>query len=95
MRLIDADWMLEHKYKELVSYDTYDLEEILKCVPTVEQKHGHWELSAYCNHKPYRLRHADKWTIWKCSVCGKNNGRCHSDAYCRHCGAKMDEEVTE
>lgn len=62
--------------------------------PVIEQKHGHWEVSAYCNHKPYRLRHVDKWTIWRCSVCGKNNGRCHSDAYCRHCGSKMDE-VTE
>lgn len=39
MRLIDADWILEHRLKELVSYDTNDIEEILKCTPTVEQKH--------------------------------------------------------
>ena len=39
MRLIDADWILEHRFEELADYDTYDIKEILKCVPTVEQKH--------------------------------------------------------
>ena len=96
MRLIDADWMLEHKHKELVSYDTYDLEEMLECVPTVDtERHGHWNKCVY--------------DYYKCSVCGALEPTVDDfkqplyedfcefkecNRFCRICGAKMDE-VTE
>ena len=56
----------------------------------VEVKHGQWVQSGQCNHKPYRIRKADKWTTYKCSICGFSNGRRFNDNYCPNCGAKMD-----
>ena len=51
-------------------------------MPTVDtERHGHWKVVAYCNHKPYRIRKVDKWGIYSCSVCGKNNGRNGSDNF--------------
>jgi len=83
MRLIDADWILEHKYKELVSYDTYDIEDILKCVPTVEQKYGHWDYYGYDEISNVH--------IYRCSECECGNRE--ATDYCPHCGIKMNEEV--
>lgn len=56
----------------------------------VEVKHGRWVQSGQCNHKPCRIRNADKWTTYKCSECGFSNGRRFNDNYCPNCGAKMD-----
>lgn len=95
MRLIDADWMLEHKYKELCCYDTYDLEEMLECVPTVDtERHGHWEEELSSQHgSTYDGRTWTKYKKYRCSYCGITNGNRRPD-YCPNCGAKMDE-VTE
>lgn len=56
--------------------------------PKEERKHGHW-------------KRTDRYW-WECSVCGGKNwiGRlCEADScktpYCPHCGAKMDEDVSD
>ena len=54
--------------------------------------HGRWVQSGQCNHKPCRIRNTDKWTTYKCSVCGYSNGRRFSSNYCPNCGARMDGE---
>lgn len=91
MRLIDADWMLEHKYKELCCYDTYDLEEMLECVPTVEQKHGHWIVIE---------KDVMGCTRYECSNCGKTDDDYTEPIFCKHCGCangktEKTNEVTE
>ena len=55
-----------------------------------ERKTGKWLPESPCKHKPGRVRNTDRWTIYKCSCCGRNNGRYFRDKYCRHCGAKME-----
>ena len=50
---------------------------------------GRWIAGGECNHVPYRIKHPEKWVIYKCSVCGYSNGRKQSN-YCPNCGAKVD-----
>lgn len=55
----------------------------------VVREKGEWEVGGHCNHKPCRIRHADKWTIYRCSRCGYSNGRKKSANFCPNCGADM------
>ena len=41
-----------------------------------------WEEDGECNHKPYRVRDAEKWKKYKCSKCGYKAGRRTSQKYC-------------
>lgn len=50
---------------------------------------GYWVQSGTCEHKPYRVRNTDKWTTYKCSVCGYGNGRRFNTNFCPNCGADM------
>ena len=55
----------------------------------VVREKGEWEVGGHCNHKPCRIRHADKWTIYRCSKCGYSNGRKKRANFCPNCGADM------
>lgn len=48
-----------------------------------------WEEDGECNHKPYRVRDAEKWKKYKCSKCGYKAGRRTSQKYCPSCGRAM------
>lgn len=90
MRLIDADELLNELDRHAFDFgldDLHMLEDVINDMPTVEQKHGHWEL---------KRRIADvNW--WSCSKCGRITDLgmgLKTPPYCQWCGAKMDE-VTE
>ena len=91
MRLIDADELLE-KYESYGNTSPIALTFIddLNEMPTVEQKHGHWEKVKFLEGTSYPLHN----TI-KSSVCGYQKYSIKLPLYCEHCGAKMDEEVEE
>lgn len=48
-----------------------------------------WEEDGKCDHKPYRVRDAEKWKKYKCSKCGYKAGRRTSQKYCPSCGRAM------
>lgn len=75
----------------LLNTTTLDKAHKIPAVDAVEEKQGFWEAAGAGHPKPgnQRYRKQDQWTIYKCSNCGATNGRNHSDAYCRHCGARM------
>ena len=73
---------LGHNYTQATEIDQIMELEAEDAVPVV---HGHWEQSGFCEVR-------DKWTTYKCSVCGTSNGRKFNDKYCRNCGSKMDED---
>lgn len=95
MRYIDADALRERMYHEVFDTDSdmqkwdsgcwirYKLfEKVLKETPTVEGKHGHWEIAIGYDPKK----------SFQCSECRLM--AYEPNEYCSHCGAKMDE-VTE
>ena len=95
MRLIDADEVMK-----LIPTEEYNARIAIAYAPTVdavEVKHGHWISASQTKFE--KLFFPQR--VFKCSVChnyldfdGVNAGR-GSANYCPHCGAKMDEEVTE
>lgn len=52
-----------------------------------------WEEDGECDHKPYRVRSAEKWKKYKCSKCGYKAGRRTSQKYCPSCGKAMTPEA--
>lgn len=52
-----------------------------------------WEEDGECDHKPYRIRSAEKWKKYKCSKCGYKAGRRTSQKYCPSCGKAMTPEA--
>lgn len=52
-----------------------------------------WEEDGECNHKPYRVRDAEKWKKYKCSKCGYKAGRRANQKYCPSCGRAMTSEA--
>lgn len=91
MRLIDADELIDHKFKSAsermdlsVAYmkgwnDAID--SIDENAPTIEAepiRHGHWT----------RIGHIETWVVYKCSMC--ENQTIDNGNYCPNCGAKMD-----
>ena len=52
-----------------------------------------WEEDGECDHKPYRVRDAEKWKKYKCSKCGYKAGRRTSQKYCPSCGRAMTPEA--
>ena len=64
--------------------------ETIKAQPiadVAELKHGKWIMEYYETRS--RLNRIIRNKKFKCSECGKSNGRSTS-IYCSHCGAKMD-----
>lgn len=62
---------------------------VIDNIPTIDAEpvvHGHWK------NRKYRGIASSEWfNEWNCSKCGGSG--CIRDKYCKHCGAKMDEEV--
>lgn len=82
MRLIDADALIEQKFKNPISYNAFV--NLAKRQPTVDPyKHGQWEDIKVCE--------AGIDSIWKCSVCGEGTFMGFVYRYCPWCGAKMNE----
>ena len=52
-----------------------------------------WEEDGECNHKPYRIRDAEKWKKYKCSKCGYKAGRRTGQKFCPSCGKAMNPEA--
>lgn len=52
-----------------------------------------WVENGECDHKPYRVRDAEKWKKYKCSKCGYKAGRRTSQRYCPCCGRAMTPEA--
>ena len=61
----------------------------------VVREKGEWVQGGTCEHKPYRVRNTDKWTTYKCSVCGYGNGRRFNTTFCPNCGADMRGETND
>ena len=92
MRLIDADYVLEHKYDIFAGIDLYDFEHLIEIynenAPTIDtEKHGLWKIEQENIVVPMYC--------FTCSVCGEMF--CDEDKYivasmhyCMNCGAKMD-----
>lgn len=55
-----------------------------------EAKHGKWIANEHTSRSETRGR-MTHYATYKCSVCGKWNGR-KKQKYCPNCGAKMDLE---
>lgn len=64
--------------------------EYIEGLPTVEQKHGHWNKVKVLKGTKVELHN----TI-KCSVCGYEKYSLRLPLYCEHCGAEMDEKCEE
>lgn len=86
------------------SYDGYILEEygqtwLAYAYPPVpidrEVWTAEWEEDGECDHKPYRVRDAEKWKKYKCSKCGYKAGRRTSQKYCPSCGRAMTPEARD
>lgn len=52
-----------------------------------------WKEDGMCDHKPCRVRNAEKWKKYKCSKCGYKAGRRTSQKYCPSCGRAMTPEA--
>lgn len=83
MRLINADALMEHVYRDRL--DSRELiAEMVRNAPTIEpeRKTGRWIDETF---KPWGLVHHP----YKCDQCGE-----HSEAdsnYCPNCGARMED----
>ena len=91
-RLIDADKLMEQKFKNPISYNAFV--NLVKRQPTIEPKRGHWTehefglICSECGHyteamydEPFNNEFGKGWALKR-------------PYYCGYCGAKMDE-VTE
>lgn len=80
MRLIDADKLIENKFKNDISYNAFC--SLVKRQPVVkERKKGKW----------IKMSDADG-IYWACSECGEDIPRTESidkKNYCPNCGADM------
>lgn len=89
MRLIDADALIEYRFKNPISYNAFA--NLVKRMPTAEPvKQGKW--------KPFDLT----WgrSVYSCTSCGEAMEvptECGKPIYefCPSCGAKMDAEEAE
>jgi len=82
-RLIDADKLLENKFKNDISWNAF--EKLIKrqqTVDAVEVVHGHWEIAI--GYDPMKA--------FQCSECRLMSY--DPTEFCPHCGAKMDKEGT-
>lgn len=52
-----------------------------------------WIEDGECNHKPYRVRDAEKWKKYRCSKCGYKAGRNNNKKFCPSCGKAMTPEA--
>lgn len=76
-RLVDAD-ELEEKAWRFGLGTREDVVNLIRNAPTVEPKHGHWEVVDETEPRRYG-----------CSVCKRLSWT--EDNYCSYCGCKMDE----
>ena len=107
MRLIDADDENAATTALFNGYDTYDLEEIFECYPTIEAepvKHGNWKLhthSFYYDNFDESIELAVYITA-ECSECGRKHPDSHQ-VFSKHLYApeyateyfRFDQEVEE
>ena len=78
-RLVDVDELkLELKWLEDDTPVYHDVMSTIDEMPTVETKHGHWEVVDGTEPRRYG-----------CSVCKRLSWT--EDNYCSYCGARMDE----
>lgn len=84
MRLIDADALIEQKFKNPISYNAFV--NIVKRQPTVDtMKHGYY-IKIQKGERGYSSGD------FRCSVCGRANPCFHMVTdYCPRCGARMDD----
>ena len=81
MRLVDADELLEHTYRDKL--DSRELiANMIKNAPTVKAEHtAEWKI-------------VGKTTFhYECSICGEAGDKW--DKFCKHCGRKMTNAVAE
>ena len=83
MRLINADALMEHVYRDRLNNREL-IAEMVRNAPTIEpeRKTGRWIDETF---KPWGLVHHP----YKCDQCGE-----HSEAdsnYCPNCGARMED----
>lgn len=85
MKLIDADRLEDEIRFMCFFYDWEKIGNVIHRQPTVDPvKHGHWILEQFGE--------GDDAELWyQCSQCGWPTMSNHSNYYCPHCGAKMDE----
>lgn len=76
-RLIDADKLMEQKFKNPISYNAFV--NLVKRQPTVEPKQGQWEVGGKICGLDYS----------QCSLC--KTWVDIPSPYCPHCGAYMGE----
>lgn len=91
----------DNKRADLVHID-YDFEDygkewIAYASPTAhidrEAWTAQWVEDGQCDHKPYRVRDAEKWKKYKCSKCEYKAGRRTSQKYCPSCGKAMTPDA--
>lgn len=79
MRLIDADKLMENKFKNDISYNAFcNLVKRQPSIDAVPAKHGRWQ---YIGGYGYKHRCSE------CIMCVERISK-----YCPHCGARMDGE---
>ena len=91
-RYIDADIALE---KMKIWHTQERLIDCVRNTPTAdvqEVRHGKW--IGYPSITISERRRTIQSIIYKCSCCGKSNGRAKSP-YCKNCGSKMYGEEAE
>lgn len=94
MRLIDADALIENKFKNDISYNAF--KNLVKRQPSVDVqpvRHGKWE-----ERKVSDKNCIDEWQTACCSVCHKYHTTPYmyyfdNYNYCPNCGARMDGET--
>ena len=106
-RYIDREQLLELinencKYKNPTNEYTRGCNEVcdwaiktIKNIPTAdvqEVRHGKW--IGYPSISISKRRRTVQSMIYKCSCCGKSNGRAKSP-YCKNCGSKMCGDESE
>lgn len=80
MRLIDADKLMENKFKNDISYNAFC--NLVKRQPSIDAvKHGRWKYISFL-------------TV-ECSECKTQIHDLEYSNFCPNCGAKMDETVDE
>ena len=91
MRLIDADALIENKFKNDISYNAF--KNLVKRQPSVDVqpvRNGEWE-----ERKVSDKNCIDEWQTACCSVCHKYHTTPYmyyfdNYNYCPNCGARMD-----